>query len=76
MHTNILKQVPESLKKYFNQSTQNNLTQSHHFGISLNYRLAYAVKVIDEIVADVPEGVKLHVIYDIACKLSAHFKVS
>ena len=40
------------------------------------FRLAYAAYVIGNIQERVSSSVKLHFIYDIACKLSAHFKVN
>lgn len=43
--------------------------------ISCIHRLTYGVWLLNEIVDKQPEGVKIHLMYDIACNLVRHLKV-
>lgn len=41
-----------------------------------NFRLAYPVYMIEQILKDVSDKeIKVHILYDIACTLEAHLKV-
>lgn len=40
------------------------------------YRLSYGVWLLSEIVDGQPEGIRIHLMYDIACNLVRHLKVT